>query len=95
MYNLSNKLQGEPGNPGNKGEPGLPGTITYIPAQQETHYIRPVSIYLLMDDRLIKNKLGQGKKISFLRMQLKILGDSLKKLFYFVQKLFCIPRSKL
>ncbi|XP_026822449.1 collagen alpha-1(IX) chain-like [Rhopalosiphum maidis] len=36
--------QGEPGNPGNKGEPGLPGTITYIPAQQETLYIRPGTV---------------------------------------------------
>lgn len=42
------KLQGEPGIQGIKGEPGLPGTITYIPAKQETQYIRPVGIYLLM-----------------------------------------------
>lgn len=39
--------QGEPGLPGSKGEIGPPGAVTYIPARQETQYMRPVSIYFL------------------------------------------------
>uniref|UniRef100_A0A2S2PZ16 Collagen alpha-1(XXI) chain n=1 Tax=Sipha flava TaxID=143950 RepID=A0A2S2PZ16_9HEMI len=32
---------GEPGVPGLRGEPGLPGSSIYIPAKQDTQYLRP------------------------------------------------------